>query len=71
MLQVLQSFKHSTPALRPTQPPYRMGTGGSFQGGKVAEREADHSSPTSAGVKKSWIYTSTPTCVLMTQCLIR
>jgi hypothetical protein len=32
-----------------------MGTGGSFPG-----READHSPPTSAEIKKIWIYTSTP-----------
>jgi hypothetical protein len=29
-------------------------------GGKAARREADHSPPTSAKVKKMWIYTSTP-----------
>jgi hypothetical protein len=43
--------------------PYLMGTG---WGGalypvvKQPGREADHSSPTSAEVKKTWIYTSTP-----------
>jgi hypothetical protein len=34
-----------------------MGTGGSFTGGKVAGREADHSPPTTAEVKTTWIHT--------------
>jgi hypothetical protein len=34
---------------------YPMGTGGIFPGGK-----ADHLPPTSAEVKKMWIYTSNP-----------
>jgi hypothetical protein len=33
---------------------------GCFPGGKQPGREADHSPPTSAQVKKTWIYTSTP-----------
>jgi hypothetical protein len=37
-----------------------MGTGGSFPGDKAAGREADHSPPTSAEVKNTWIYKSTP-----------
>jgi hypothetical protein len=32
---------------------------------KRQEREADHSPPTSAAVKKMWIYTSTPPYVSM------
>jgi hypothetical protein len=39
---------------------YPMGTGGSSPGVKRPVREADHSPPTSAEVKKMWIYTSTP-----------
>jgi hypothetical protein len=39
---------------------YPMGTEGSFPGGKAARREADYSPPTSAEVKKAWVYTSTP-----------
>jgi hypothetical protein len=39
---------------------YKMGTGGTFPGLKWQGREADHSPPTSAEVKKMWIYTSTP-----------
>jgi hypothetical protein len=38
---------------------YTMGPGGSFSGVKRPGREADHSPPTSAEVKKMWIYTST------------
>jgi hypothetical protein len=32
-------------------------------------READHSPPTSAVVKKTWIYTSIPPYLLTSQCL--
>jgi hypothetical protein len=39
------------------QTSYKMGTGGSFLGVKRQGREADHSPPTSAKVKKMWIYT--------------
>jgi hypothetical protein len=39
---------------------YPMGTGGFLPGGKAAGREADRSPPTSAEVKKTWVYTSTP-----------
>jgi hypothetical protein len=48
-----------------------MGAGGSFPGGKAAGREADHSPPASAEVKKMWIYTSTPPYAFMALCLIR
>jgi hypothetical protein len=44
---------------------YKMGTGDSFSGVKRQGREADHSSPTRAKVKKMWIYTSTPPYVFM------
>jgi hypothetical protein len=44
---------------------YKIGTGGSFPGVKRQGREADHSLPTSAEVKKMWIYTSTPPYVFM------
>jgi hypothetical protein len=37
-----------------------MDTGGSFPGVKQPGREADHSPPISAEVKKMWLYTSTP-----------
>jgi hypothetical protein len=39
---------------------YKMGTGGSFPGVKWQGREAGLSPPTSAVVKKMWIYISTP-----------
>jgi hypothetical protein len=42
-----------------------MDTGGSFPGVKRPGREADHSTPASAEVKKTWIYTSTPLYVFM------
>jgi hypothetical protein len=45
----------SRPALGSTQPPIKWVPGVKRQG-----READHSPPTSAEVKKMWIYTSTP-----------
>jgi hypothetical protein len=44
---------------------YTMGTGGSFPAVKRPGREADHSPPTSAEVKKMWIYTSTPPYAFM------
>jgi hypothetical protein len=45
---------------------YPMGTGGSFpRGVKRQGREADHSPPTNAEVKKMWIYTSTPPYAFM------
>jgi hypothetical protein len=55
----------SRPALRSTQPPIKMGTGGSFPGVKRQGREADHSPPTSAEVRKMWIHTSTPPYVFL------
>jgi hypothetical protein len=33
-------------------------------------READHSPPTSAEIKKTWIYTSTPPYVFMAWCVV-
>jgi hypothetical protein len=44
---------------------YKMGTRVSFLGVKRQGREADHSPPTSAEVKKIWIYTSTALYVFM------
>jgi hypothetical protein len=43
--------------VHPTSHP--MGIGGSFLGVKRPGREADHSPPASAKVKKMWIYAST------------
>jgi hypothetical protein len=44
---------------------YKMRTGALSRGVKWQGREADHSLPTSAEVKKMWIYTSTPPYVFM------
>jgi hypothetical protein len=44
---------------------YKMGTGGFSPEVKRQGREADHSPPTSAEVKKMWIYTTTPPYVFM------
>jgi hypothetical protein len=49
---------------------YPKGTGGSFPGGKAAGPEADSSPPTSAEVKKTWVYTSTPPYVFMYHILL-
>jgi hypothetical protein len=51
----------SIPDLGPTQPPIQLVPEVLSPGIKGPGREADHSPPTSAGVKKIWIYTSTPT----------
>jgi hypothetical protein len=53
-------------------PPSLLSNGywGCFPGIKKPGSEDDHSSPTSAEAKKTWIYTSTPPYVFMEQCLI-
>jgi predicted secreted protein len=62
-----RALHYSLSWARSTHP---MGTGGSFHGDKAIGREADHSAPTSAEVKKIWICTSTLTYVIMAQWLI-
>jgi hypothetical protein len=47
------------------QTSYAVGTGDLSPGVKQPVREADHSPPTSAEVKKTWVYTSTPPYVFM------
>jgi hypothetical protein len=59
----LGKFLQPTVKTAPTS--YKIGTGGSFLGVKQQGREADHSPPTSAEVKKMWIYKSTPLYVFM------
>jgi hypothetical protein len=54
----------SRPALRSTQPPIKW-VPGALPGVTRQGREADHSPPTSAEVKKMWMYTSTPLYVFM------
>jgi hypothetical protein len=56
----------SGPALGPTQPPIQWVPGALSPG-----READHSPPSSAEVKRIWIHTSTSPWVLMAWCLIK
>jgi hypothetical protein len=51
-------------------PPIEWVPGALSPGVKWQGREADHSSPTSAEVKKIWIYTSTPPYAFMTLRLI-
>jgi hypothetical protein len=49
----------SRPALEPTQPPAQWIPGALSPGVKRPGREADHSPPNSAEIKKTWVYTST------------
>jgi hypothetical protein len=61
--------KSSGSGVHPTS--YLIGTRGSFPGGvKRPGHEADPSPPTSAEVKKMWIYTFTPPYAFMEWCLI-
>jgi hypothetical protein len=55
----------SRPALGPTQPPVQWAPGALSPDVKRPGRETDHSPPTSAEVKKMWIYTSTPPYIFM------
>jgi hypothetical protein len=54
-----------SPAIGPTQPPIQWVSEAVSSGIKRPGREADHSPPTSAEVKKTWIYTFTPPHVFM------
>jgi hypothetical protein len=56
-------FYQTGPGVHLTSNP--MGTGGSTRGVKRLGREADHPPPTSAEVKKAWVYTSTPPYAFM------
>jgi hypothetical protein len=58
-------FSMSRPALGLAQPPIQWVPGTLSPGVKRQGREADHSPPFSAEVKKMWIYTSTPLYVFM------
>jgi hypothetical protein len=50
----------SKSALGPTQPSIQLISGALAQGVKRPGRDADHSLPTSAEVKKTRVYTTTP-----------
>jgi hypothetical protein len=50
----------SRPTLGSTKPPVQWVLGAPSPGVKRQGREADYSPATSANVKKTWIYTSTP-----------
>jgi hypothetical protein len=60
LLYVVQTGSGTHPAS------YPMGKGALSLGIKRQGREADHSPPASAEVKKMWIYTSTPSYAFMT-----
>jgi hypothetical protein len=55
----------SRPVLGPTQPPIQWVPGAISAGVKRPGHEVDHSPPTSAEVKKTWIYISIPPYVFM------
>jgi hypothetical protein len=56
---------------RPTQPPIQWVPWALSLGVKKKGREADHSLPTSAKVKKTLIHTSTPPYTFMAWCLVK
>jgi hypothetical protein len=60
----------SRPALGSIQPPILWVEGALSPEVKRPGREVDHSSPTSAEVKKTWVYTSTPLYIFMGLCLL-
>jgi hypothetical protein len=55
----------SRPVLGSTQPPFQWVPGAPSPGVKRPRREADYSSPTSAEVKKTWVYIFTPPYAFM------
>jgi hypothetical protein len=55
----------SGPVLGPTEPPIKWIQGDLSPGVKQPGREADHSPPTSAEVKNTWMYISNPPYVFM------
>jgi hypothetical protein len=59
LLHVVQTGSGAHPAS------YPVDTEGSSSGVKRPELETDHSPPTSAEVKKTWIYISTPPYAFM------
>jgi hypothetical protein len=55
----------------PTQPTIQWVSGTLSLGVKWPVREAEHSPPSSAQVKNSWSYASTPQYVFMAWCLVK
>jgi hypothetical protein len=62
-------FSKSRLALGSTQPPIQWVPGSLSPGVKRPGREADHSPPASAEVKKMWICISTPPYAFMMYCI--
>jgi hypothetical protein len=61
----------SRPALGPTQPPIQWVPGPLSLGAKWPGCEADDSPPSSADVRNTWSYTSTPQYVFRAWCLVK
>jgi hypothetical protein len=61
----------SRPVLVPIQPPIQRVPGALSLWVKKPEREADHSPPSSAEVKNTWSYTSTPPYAFTDWCLVK
>jgi hypothetical protein len=61
----------SRPAPGPTQPPIQWVPGALSLGVKRQGREADHSPPSSAEVKSTWSYNSTPQYAFMAWCSVK
>jgi hypothetical protein len=60
-----EGLEFDRPTLGPIQTPIEWALAALSPGVKWPGLEADHSPPTSAEVKKIWIYTSTPPYVFM------
>jgi hypothetical protein len=70
-LEIFLFTTASRTALGSIQPPMQWVPGALSMGVKRPEREADHSPPSSAEVKNTWSYTSTPQYVFMAWCLVK
>jgi hypothetical protein len=64
------SFTVPSPALEPTQAPVQSLSEALSPSLKRPGREADHSLPSSADIKNTWSYTSTPSYAFMVGCLV-
>jgi hypothetical protein len=67
----VNNFPFCIPALHSTQPPIQWVQGALSSGVKQSGREAHYSSSTSAEVKKTQMYTSTPPYPFMALCLVK